>query len=140
MSNRGRAKRDVEFLHPGANAPGVNSKIKKIQKNVKNFWIFLWHIYTNVCCARKISLRNHIGGRCGKKTKSMLWKCYLQKHFGALILFFSARLPRMWFRDENFHAQETLMKVCHKKNPEFSEFFFYFFDFTVHTRSICSWV
>ena len=138
MSNRGRAKRDVEFLHPGANAPGVNSKIKKIQKNVKKFWIFLWHTYTNVCCARKISSRNHIGGRCGKKIDAL--KMLLTKAFWSSDFVFLARLPRMWFHDENFHAQETLMKVCHKKYPEFFEIFFYFFDFTVHTRSICSWV
>ena len=40
MSNRGRAKRDVEFLHPGANAPGVNSKIKKKKKMSKNSEFF----------------------------------------------------------------------------------------------------
>ena len=63
-----------------------------------------------------------------KKTKSILWKCYLQKHFEALILFFSARLPRMWFHDENFHAQETLVKVCHKFFSEcFKKILFFWF-------------
>ena len=80
---------EVEFLYPGANAPGVNSKIKKIQKNVKKFWIFLWHTYTNVCCARKISSQNHIGEICGKKTKSMLWKCYYKSILELWFCFFA---------------------------------------------------
>ena len=42
---------DVEFLYPGANAPGVNSKIKIIFKKSE----FFWHTFTNVCCACRIS-------------------------------------------------------------------------------------
>ena len=101
-----RPERDVEFLHLSSYAPTMNSKINKIEKHFKKFWIF-FVAYFKKCL---LCMQNFV----------MKW------HFGALILFFLRRPPPMWFRDEILHVQQTFAKVCYKKNQIFlNSFLFY---------------
>ena len=118
----------VSFFFSISNAPKVNSKLEKNRKHS-----VFWQTLRNVWSACKISLRNHIRGSRAKKTKLELQKAYVSNIFRASILFILPRLLPMWFCDEILHAQQTFVKVCHKRIQIFFEFLFYF---TVRPSSI----
>ena len=87
---------------------------------------------TKVLSACKNSSWNHIPVRRGKKTNSVLQNAFESSFFRVLFLFFLPRLLGMWFHDEFLQALRTFVNVSLKKNWNFLNFFWIFFDFTVH--------
>ena len=116
----------------------MNSKIEKKSIFFQKVPIFLSETLTKVLSACKNLSWNHIPRRRGKKNKKSTLKKLLSKAFWSTEFVFLPRLTGMWFHDEFLQALRTFVNVSLKKNWNFLNFFWFFFDFTVHRAQMCS--
>ena len=128
------------ILHPGANAPGVNSKIKKNRKKIQKILNFFCDILSQVFLVHE-NFHHEITfvEVMPRKTKSELQNAFVSNIFRASILFFYHTFHQCDFAIKIYVHSKHLYKYA-KKKSEFFDIFLNFFYFTVHTRSICSWV